>query len=211
MNRASLSFAISSLVLAGSGSVRAQTASPAEPTVEKIESHFVIAPDFKFTRVDGEFGGLAGVYGGRLLDVRLLVGGGLYWLANGSEARKMTYGGALVEYLARPTQRIHFSLRGLVGVGTSTLGFELPNRSAPRGGPGSFGRFSDRHGRGAPERVLLFSDGFVVAEPQANVYFNLARWLRLGLGASYRFTGASELGDRLAGASGNFSVVLGSF
>lgn len=179
-----------------------------EPTVQRMKSGFVLAPDFKFGEVDGEFAGFAGAYGGRLIDDTLLIGGGVYWLANGSEARKMAYGGALVEYIAKPSNLIHVSVRGLVGVGTSTLSVEVTGFD---GGRRSFDRFRNDRGRGPERRLLLFRDDFVLAEPQANVFFNLARWVRLGLGASYRFIGATGLDDRLAGPSGNFSVVFGSF
>ena len=50
--------------------------------IEKIESGFVIAPDAKFTEIDGRFATLAGAYGGWLTDRTLLVGAGAYWLAN---------------------------------------------------------------------------------------------------------------------------------
>jgi len=215
-NRASLLHAIVTFILASPVVALAQTASQrqeprAEPTVEKIKSGFVLAPDFKFTEVDDEFGGLAGAYGGYLIDETLLIGGGFYWLSNGSDAREMAYGGALVEYIARPSKLIHVSVRGLVGAGTTTLGFDLQQPEREQFGSRGFDRFGDRRGRVPQHRVFLYYDDFFIAEPQANVFFNLAGWLRVGLGASYRFIGATEVGDRLKGVSGNISFVFGSF
>ena len=215
-NRAFLLRVILTFILTNPAVALAQTASErqeprAEPTVERIKSGFVLAPDFKFTEVDDEFGGLAGAYGGYLIDQRLLIGGGFYWLANGSDARQMAYGGALLEYVLRPSKLVHLSVRGLVGAGSSTLGFDLQEPERERFGFHGFDRFGDHRGPVPERRGFLHYDDFFIAEPQANVFFNLAPWLRVGLGASYRFIGATEVGDRLKGVSGNLSVVFGSF
>ena len=60
--------------------------------IERMENGFVIAPDFKFTDIDNAFGSLAGLYGGWVMDHRLLIGGGAYWLTNGSADLEMAYG-----------------------------------------------------------------------------------------------------------------------
>src|SRR5262245_41041841 len=93
--------------------------------LEKIPEAWVIAPDFKVTDVDGRTGELAGAYGGRLLDNTLLIGGAAYWLANDERDFKMTYGGVMVGWQSREFGRIRFGGRGLAGVGTATLGFDL--------------------------------------------------------------------------------------
>ena len=49
-----------------------------------IESNFLIAPDYKFTEVDGEFAGLAGFYGGWLINQKFLIGGAAYFQTNGA-------------------------------------------------------------------------------------------------------------------------------
>jgi hypothetical protein len=136
-----------------------------------------------------------------LIDDTLLLGGGGYWLANGSDIREMAYGGVLAEYMVKPTRFMSLSARGLFGFGTTTLPVSVlvPVRGSRGGSPSTVRRFYPIY------------DDFVLAEPQGNVVFNVSSWMRLGLGASYRFVGWTSFGDRIGGVSGNFSVVLGSF
>ncbi len=90
-----------------------QTASIAPPgqlTIERVEQGFVFAPDARVTEVNGETATLAGGYVGWMTDRTWLVGAGGYWLANQDDDLKMTYGGMVVEYLARSQQRIGFGV-----------------------------------------------------------------------------------------------------
>lgn len=176
--------------------------------VERIENGFVIAPDFKFTEVDGRFANLAGVQAGWLMDKRLFVGGAAHWLTNRSPDLEMAYGGAVVEWFALPDHPVNVSIRGLVGAGSGTLGIDL----------GDFAGLSRRRrGRVGDGRVILptvalVREGFLVAEPQVNAFFRLNRRFRLGLGAGYRLIGAArELGDRFRGGSATLSLQFGSF
>jgi hypothetical protein len=62
-----------------------------------------LAPDFKFTEINGDFANLAGAYGGWLINKKPLLGGGGYTLTNGADHTKMTYGGFVLEYFIQPT------------------------------------------------------------------------------------------------------------
>ena len=208
-------FALLSLLPA---TARAQASSgQREPvTVEKIESGFAVAPDFRFTEVDGEFSQLTGAYGGWLMEERLLIGGGAYWLTASSGDVEMSYGGAVLEWFASPHRRLGLSLRGLVGGGSGTLALDVP-RFRLGGFESSLFPFRGPEGLreehfGPIRRRAAVREGFFVAEPQATAILKLTDWLRLGVGGGYRLiAGARGLEDRLRGASASVSVQLGSF
>src|SRR5262245_55867319 len=106
----------------------AQTPPPSPLVFEPVPSHFVVAPDFTVTDFDGDLGQLAGAYVGRVFDERLLVGGAGYWLANGSDSVKLMYGGVVIGWSTADSGRIRFGARGLTGVGTATLPFDIVAR-----------------------------------------------------------------------------------
>jgi len=182
----------------------AQSTETAE--LERIQSGFVVAPDFKFSEMDGELANLLGGYAGWLTDRKLFLGAGAYWLTNGTDGSELAYGGAVVEWFPQRNERFNVSLRGLVGVGTGSLGVDLGD--VPQG------RFRGRHGR-FPDRFpasVRIHEGFFVAEPQANASFTFTRWMRLGVGAGYRLIGAaSGLESRFRGPTASVSLQLGSF
>lgn len=186
----------------------AQTAQPGAgqgPLVlERVESGFMIAPDVKATDIDGEFGALAGAYGGWVIEKTLLVGAGGYWLANGSDDLEMAYGGLVVEWLARTDRSIGFGARGLIGGGQATLS---DTRTIAA-------RFGGRNGRNPASEArdirFRFEETFLVFEPQLNVLLNLTKHIRVNVGAGYRVTGYTRgAGDRLNGPSGSIAVQFG--
>jgi hypothetical protein len=214
----------------------AQNPPPAAPTgpaptsgplvLERIHDAWVIAPDFKVTDVDGRRGELAGAYGGKLLDNTLFIGGAAYWLANDARDFKMTYGGAMVGWQSREYGRIRFGGRGLAGVGSATLGFDvstLTGGALPLGGRTGDIRFGVIDPRaqlpvrpGVPlpteplrQRVIA-RDDFVFVEPQANVGLRLTKGIGVSCGVGYRQTGSTDiLRDRLNGPTANLAVQFG--
>ena len=110
------------LVAAASAAVSAQESPvPEGLTMENVGSGgWVVAPDFKFTRVDDGDAALVGAYGGKFINRGLLLGGGAYWLSGAPHA-SMAYGGGLVEWFGNPGGLVDFSVRGFVGLGTATL------------------------------------------------------------------------------------------
>ena len=193
-----------------------------------IESNFLIAPDYKFTEVDGDFAGLAGFYGGWLIDQKFLIGGAAYFQTNGGNESDMKYGGAVLEYFFNPTRVANISVRGLVGGGTATLnrfGFEglpLRGRFPGRGdfGLGNLdlgninpGNLVERLGGRFPfddidlDSLLEVEETFLVMEPEVNVTLNVTERFRLGFGGGYRFIGAAgRLDDRLDGFTANVAA-----
>ena len=188
-----------------------------------VDSGFFLAPDFKFTEVDGKFANLAGVYGGWLIDRKLVLGGGGYFLTNRDDDFKMTYGGFVAEYFFRSDQLVNFSVKGLVGGGTATvagnrgrlddlpieLPFDFPNRLRGRG----FDFPSIPGFPGFPEFPFpIFNDvseSFFVAEPEVNLNLNITENLRIGFGGGYRFIGgAGRINDRLDGFTANAALKI---
>jgi hypothetical protein len=197
-----------------------------------VDNGFFVAPDFKFTEVDGKFANLAGVYGGWFISRKLLLGGGGYFLTNRSDDFKMTYGGFVAEYFIRPSQLVHFSVKGLIGGGTATvsgfrgrfddifdelddLPFEIPDNFRSRFGRGinfpsipGFPGFPKFPGFPFP----IFDDvneSFFVAEPEFNLNLNITEKLRVGFGGGYRFiAGAGRTSDRLDGFTANAALKI---
>lgn len=203
----------SSLLLAG-----ATAPSFAQSTetrdLERIQSGFVVAPDFKFSELDSESANLLGGYAGWLSDRKLFLGGGAYWLTNGPSGADLAYGGALVEWFAQRSDRFNLSFRGLVGLGTGSVAIdvdEFPEPAFPDRGRGPHGTRGGRFPHPFPSSVRV-DEGFFVAEPQANASYTFTSWLRLGVGAGYRLIGAANgLESRFRGPTASVSLQFGSF
>lgn len=80
------------------------------------------------------------------------------------------YGGLLFQYILMPASPVHLNFPVIVGAGgisSSTIYY-----------------WKDQE----PEYITQESAAFLIAEPGAEIEFNLYRWLRLSIGGSYRFT-----------------------
>lgn len=188
--------------------------------VQQTHSTFVVAPDFKISRLDGHDARIAGVYGGFLLDEQWLLGAGGYWLTNGSGGRSLGYGGAVVGWMTPADRSIGLSVRSLIGWGEARLtdtvtvpGIRIfdhfPDHFGPPGTMGHFGPVPNPVSRNFDVR---FHRRFFVAEPQADVIFRVASWGRIDAGAGYRAIGAADRSEsRLRGATGSLSFQIGNF
>ena len=78
------------------------------------------------------------------------------------------YGGGLVEYYFFPKKLVHFSIGTMIGGGA--LAFTNDNDDDDD---------DDDHHSG--------TDKFFVIEPEANVFINITRFCRIGIGGSYRY------------------------
>ena len=193
---------------------RAQTTAPAPLILERIHNGFVVAPDYKVTDVDDEFGQLAGGYAGAVLDERLLLGGAAYRLTNGSENFKLTYGGLLVGWMTPDTHRIRFGVRGLAGIGTATL----PAEATPLSSRGLLAAPTVRFGtrtptRAAPDVALPptfrfgVKDNFLVFEPQGTVGLSVTDHIVVIVGGGYRAVALTDaLRNRVDGAIGSVGL-----
>jgi hypothetical protein len=142
----------------------------------------------------------AGGRGGWLLDGRLTLGGGGCGLVNRVRAPAaagrpgddldlaMGYGGGWLEYTFSPLRLLHVSVGTLVGGGQLSLNW--------RGG-GAYGSGSE---------------GFFVAEPAVTAELNLARAVRLDVGAAYRWiVGVDMPGLSTSDVAGLSLVVMMKF
>lgn len=163
-------------------------------------------PSVQFTSINGEFGLLAGGWGGMIIDHTVAIGGAGYGLVNDvSEANapaatpylNFGYGGGFVQYINGSDNLIHFTGRILIGGGG--LGFRSSNDN-------------DEHSSG--DRDTL-NDVFFVAEPSVEAELNVIKWMRLCVGGGYRFISGIEIagitnGD-ISGPHGQVMVKFGSF
>jgi hypothetical protein len=221
-------FALLFSLVAPLGAAAQEAPDPATPpptasrlVLERVENGFAIAPDIRFGEIDGRSATFVGGYGGWMTDRTLLIGAGGYWLANSDRDVAMAYGGAVVEWLARGTERIGFGTRALVGGGSATLPrtfgdlydgpidpVEFPGHRGARGMPGGPPWIG---GLRPPSNVrVLVDESFFIFEPQANVLMRVTDWLRVNAGVGYRvIAGADLLGDDLRGLSGTVAVQFG--
>ncbi|HEV3139692.1 MAG TPA: hypothetical protein VGY57_04210, partial [Vicinamibacterales bacterium] len=135
--------------------------------VERVHSGFMVAPDVKVTRVDRRTSELAGAYAGWVADETFFIGGGGYWLANGSRDRGMAYGGLVVQWMGGADRTIGYSVKGLLGGGEATLTDSFTERVPvlplpPRGSTTPIAYTLQ-------VQPLRFRQQFLVAEPEANV------------------------------------------
>jgi hypothetical protein len=212
------------LVLAPAMAVAQTVPAPKPFVIEEVRNPFVVAPDYKVTNLDDEFGQLAGFYAGKSIEDRLFIGGAGYWLVNGSGGDGLWYAGALTGWSMPAGSRIRFGARGLVGFGSAKLGSDIDivrgfddRNLIGRGFDGLGGdlRGATRFGidgRGGTQvstvRVQA-RDDFFVFEPQAEVLTRLTDHIGLNWAAGYRLTGLTDaLDDRLNGATGNIGLQL---
>jgi hypothetical protein len=198
------------ITVTASGAAAQQAAGSGPLVLERVGSGLVAAPDVKVTDVDGTVGTLVGGYVGWLGDEKVLIGGAGYWLANGRDDLRMSYGGLLMGWTFNGDGRIAFGGRGLVGAGLATLSDQI---ASSQRGPFD-GRFSPVRfgvGPGGPTvRHVIFDEGFAILEPQGNLVIRLTNTLRLDCGVGYRLIGAaSGVEDRLRGVTGSFAVRFG--
>lgn len=135
--------------------------------------------------------------GGWLLAGRLTLGGGGFGLANripapaaaqrpGEElALQMGYGGAWLEYTFSPLRLLHVSVGTLIGGGGLSLAW----------------RHGGSYGSG--------SDAFFVGEPAVTAELNLARSVRVNVGAAYRWTVGADMDGLSYSDVAGFSLVAG--
>lgn len=168
-------------------------------------------PVLKYSAVDGApaffLGGRAGIVIALDSTNSLSVGGGMYGLMTGVEAStpelsgeprylQFGYGGIELEYTLRPGNLLHLSTSTLLGVGRADYDAD----------DYAYGAHGFGHAWGG-------GPAFFVAEPGVGATLNLTPFLRLGLGASYRFVGGGLQQElravRLSGPAGMLSLQVG--
>jgi hypothetical protein len=184
---------------------------PEEPAIESLIGENARfggygGPVVKFSPVKGTLGTWVGGYGGMVVNGTLFIGGFGYGLSSDIAADQtiapqqslaVGYGGVMLEYIGNSDKLLHYGIQ--LGIGWGGAGYVYRNFD-------NFGRNNWRN---------FSSDAFFVLEPGAYAELNIAKWFRIGVGASYRYVNGVELqglsnGD-LSGISGNLLFKFGSF
>lgn len=99
-----------------------------KPEVLLQDSHngFVVAVDNKFTKMNGEFANLFGIYGGWLINHQFMIGVGGYGRTTDVSRHQMGYGGFVLEYYINPNRLWNVSVKGLLGAGSSSYEWDNP-------------------------------------------------------------------------------------
>lgn len=166
------------------------------------EDGFVVAPDYRVADVNHQTAQFVGAYGGYVFAGQVMIGAGGYWQVNSTNGLHMAYGGPVVEWRMFPGRTIGFNLHGLVGGGWTYAdhGYYSGYPNGPHMQP------FDGHGYyGMPYGPYYRDQGFLVAEPEAQIVIRFGDVARLQGGVGYR--AVSERG--LSGASGSISVQFG--
>lgn len=112
------------------------------------------------------------------------------------------YGGLFIEPILFPKMPVHLSFPVIMGVGgiARSVFYDMT------------------YPYETTDAYVESSQAFVILEPGAEIELNVARWLRFGLGCSYRFTQGVDTPDGekfkdnpLDGLTTGFSVKLGKF
>jgi hypothetical protein len=162
-------------------------------------------PVIKVASIDGQTGVLFGGRGGWVINRTFVLGGGGYgytdnmWHLYDNGPTKDTgvtfgYGGLELEYLINSNSIVHGVVQTHIGAG----GFAVIEREQD-----SQGNTYDWDGR------TLYSVATFVFEPSVNVEVNILSWLRLGVGAGYRFV--TGIDATIGGKRYDNSTVSGFF
>jgi len=174
-------------------------------TVQRIGNSAFIAPDFKITDFNGKACGVAGAYGGYLVENTFFIGAGGYGLTDTSSQRDLWYFGLVTGVYVNRDKPVGFGLKALIGGGEATVGQSYAYYDQPRhGGPGVPVYATD-----------YYHTNIFVFEPEANVVLHLSGHMTLTGGVGYRLTGDPYYGyygysdSRLNGVTGTVSLQIG--
>ena len=192
--------ALAAALLVGvAGAASAQTASGPSSgplVIERIESHFVVAPEYKYTQMSGRTGHMAGVSAGVLTDKSLYIGGAIYFLTNGDDAFGLTYGGLLTGMTVPLGAHVQVGGRGLFGFGGATLGE----------GYAAY----DPRSRATRNYFYIAHQDFGFAEPQAQAHVSFADHVGIDVTGGYRFAAWDEfIRNGVDGVTGAVAVQIG--
>ncbi|QHL88997.1 hypothetical protein GU926_16790 [Nibribacter ruber] len=153
----------------------------------EVNHGFYLAPSLQLSRFQGTSGFLAGGRGAWLLNHKVALGVAGYALTTQNNIGEIPetnnaflqvgYGGALLEYIPKPNQLLHVTFPLIMGIG----------------GAAYTDNFSDNQNTGNYSYEIYHTDTFLVIEPGLQAELNLARFMRLGLAFSYRFTYGVQL------------------
>ena len=179
-------------------------------TVQRIGNSVFIAPDFKVTDFNGKTAGVAGAYGGYLVENTFFIGAGGYGLTDTSSLRDMWYFGLVTGVYINRDRPVGFGFKALIGGGEATVAQQYYAYPPQR-----------RGGVVTPVPVTAgYRTGIVVFEPEANVVVHIKKHIALSGGVGYRITGDPYYGGyygydgygtgAINGVTGSVSLQIGA-
>ncbi|MCG8306744.1 MAG: hypothetical protein MI975_05075 [Cytophagales bacterium] len=153
----------------------------------------------KFTRLNAKDAVVIGGHGGVIFNRYFYFGLGAYGLVTSNKHPgsfpeesldlEMGYTGLMMGFNIMPKKVVHFSIPLFVGVGN----LELEHKN-----------------------VFIENSAFFLLEPGLQLELNVVRFMKIGLGGSYRLVHGSNLrnnisDDDLSYWSGNFALIFGKF
>ena len=166
--------------------------------------------DMRMTELKDDLGLLMGAHGGIIINNHFVLGLGGYGLTSNYEVESNEftddrylyggYGGLILGAIFSPREVVHIYTPVLIGAG----GLEVTDRN-----------YLNNYHRPPPFGTFSETSAFFVVEPGLEVEINVARFFKIGLGASYRIVRQSDLitvSDKdLTGFSGGLSLKFGKF
>ena len=167
-------------------------------TVQRIGNSAFIAPDFKITEFDGKACGVAGAYGGYLVQNTFFIGAGGYGLTDTSSQRDMWYFGLVTGVYVNRDKPLGFGFKALIGGGEASVTdhyYGYPYYGYP----------------------AHYHTGIFVFEPEANLVLHMNQHMTLTGGVGYRITGDPYWGyygsygyiNSTSGVTGTVSLQIG--
>ena len=161
--------------------LRAKTLVNNMPCCKKLRLSGYFAPMIRMGEVNGSFAAFAGAKGGFMINDFVI--GGAYFMytdymkriINTHNHKVLTqYGGMVLEYNFFRREIVNFSVGTIIGGGTSGYYYRKDNYYYDDDDDDDEYRYKGTQ--------------FFVMEPEVMIYVNIARFFRIGVGASYRYT-----------------------
>lgn len=163
---------------------------------------------FSYTQIDGRDAFMTGFKGGWLIDHQFTFGLAGTGFINNMEFQNIIegnsvnlvggYGGFLFEPIVWPFSPVHLAFPIIVGAGGI-----------------SYVEFDNNWGYQQQDPTVYDANAFFVFEPGVEIEMNVARFMRISIGGSYRLTSKLDLMNTdpyaLQGFSANLSLKFGKF
>lgn len=177
---------------------------------KEIESTGYGAITTQYSEFNGRGAIFMGLYGGWMINHRLMIGLGGGGLMNrpdgfnkvgehdGSNEIQMGYGGLMVEYTFASTKKIHLTTSALIG-----------------GGGVSNGHYSPVSNTQATQWRIIDDSGFYIFQPTLNIEMNMTNWFRIAAGGGYRYVTGAEIAGltngQMSAPTASLSLKFGLF
>jgi hypothetical protein len=174
-------------------------------------------PDWKMTKIYGDMGLMAGGKGAWIIDHKVFIGGGGYGLVNDISAPvadrflNLGYGGVVVGGIIGSDKVVHLCISALIGGG----GVNYRKHWEDMNGRCDYDDDDDIFCNDDSKPDFISNDNFFVIEPGVDLELNVAKFMRITFGVSYRIVNGLQGKDLknsdLSGVSANVMLKFGKF